>query len=127
MIDIYNNKIAFLSLKPKRLFIVVIILITILVIIMYLCSQMKVYHHYFTKGYAVCDRTCYIVCLVPTDIPVEKIKLNQKEISFTMLEKTIQVDEEKMVSYYKIKFICNQKVLDKEIVNLDFYYNKQRI
>lgn len=126
MIDIYNNKTTFLNLKPKRLFIVVIILIIILVIILYLCSKMKIYHHYFTKGYVVCDKTCYVEALIPTDIPIEKIKLNQKEISFTMLEKTIQIDENNMVSYYKVKFVCDQNVLDKEIVNLDFYYNKQR-
>ncbi len=127
MVDIYNNKIAFLRLKPKKLFLLSIFLGVFLIIILFIMQSCKAYKHYLTRGYVVCSKECFIVSFVPSNIQFERITMNGKEIDYTIQDKILQIKEDEMLSYYKITFSCNEELLDKEIVELNFFYDKQSI
>lgn len=127
MVEIYNNKQAFLNKKPKGLFIVFLSLSLILLVLVILTYKIKIYDNYQTKGIVSCDVECLITVYIPTDISFEKIEINNKNIGYEIISQEIQIDEENFVSYYKLTLKTDYKLTNEEIINLNFYYNKQRI
>ena len=125
--NVYNNKYAFLNEKPKKLFIAFIIMNVILLILLLLCIKIKIYDNYQAKGYVKCEKTCVIVTIVPSNINIEKIKENNKYLDYEIIKKELKIDEENYISYNNIVLKTDRSYQDKEIIDLNFYYNKQRI
>lgn len=124
---LYNNKYAFLKEKPKCLFVISVIIIVFLLFIICLSLKVEVYDHYVTKGFVECSDNCKIIVAIPTEITVQKIKYNNKFIEPKILSKTLEIDQENVVSYYIYAFNNDYGLQDKEIVEFNFCYNKQRI
>ena len=64
-----------------------------------------------------------------TEVPITK-KDKEKEINIDeIVENNIEnkVDEENLESYFKLTLSTTEALTNNEIVNLSFYYNKQRI
>lgn len=127
MVDIYSNKIAFLKLKPKKLFFLVFLFGAFILLLLIIAYKFETYDHLKTKGYAECGDACSIITYVPTSIPIKKMKLNNKDWNPTIIHKEIKIDEENIISYYRLAFSTNESFMDKEIVDIDIYYNKQRM
>ena len=127
MENLFQNKQAFLRKKPKNLFLVSVVLIIILLIILVISLKVEVYDHYLTRGYVNCSENCKIIVVVPTNIDIQKIKYNNKYIEPNILSKTIQIDEENVSSYYLYNFANIDGLEDKEIIEFNFCYNKQRL
>jgi len=127
MESLYQNKIAFLNEKPKNLFLISLSLMVFLLITSILSFKIEVYDHYLTRGYVDCSEHCKVIVVVPTNINIQKIKLNNKYIKPNILSKTIEIDEENVVSYYLYHLSNDYDFADKEIVDFNFCYNKQRI
>lgn len=125
MENLYQNKYAFLAKKPKNLFLVIIFLVIFLIFILVVSLKVKVYDHYLTRGYVDCSDTCKLIVTVPTSINIEKVKIKNKYIKLNTLSKNIELDKERVISYYLYTF--DYGVIDKEIIELNFCYNKQRI
>lgn len=127
MDKLYQNKQAFLNEKPKRLFWIVIFSLIFLILCLLMTWNIKVYEHYLTRGFIECSDVCKINVVVPTNIKFQKIKLNNKYIEPKILSEVIEIDEENVVSYYMYTFLNEYNFEDKEIVEINFCYNKQRI
>jgi len=127
MFNTYHNKTAFLNKKPKKLFLFVLVFITFLILFLIFSIKLECYDHYRTKGYVDCEESCVIITAIPSNIEYQKIKLNNKKWNPTLLDKKLEIDEEQMISYYKLTLSSREKRMNKEIVDLNFYYNKQRI
>lgn len=127
MDKLYQNKQAFLNEKPCKLFWIVIFALIILLIILLISWNIKVYNHYLTRGFIECSDVCKINVIVPTNINFQKIKLNNKYIEPKILSKVIEIDEENVISYYMYTFLNEYNFQDKEIVEINFCYNKQRL
>ena len=127
MIDVYNNKEAFIKLKPKGLFMIFIFLTLILLVLFISSFKIKMYDNYQTKGYVNNTGVKEITTFIPTNINIEKIQINNKVIDYKIIEKEVILDEENYISYLKIVFKTDTSYEDKSIVDLNIYYNKQRI
>lgn len=127
MLDLFNNKVAFLKKKPKMGFIAVVLVFIVLLILLYYICTVKVYDQYQTKGLVTCTSTCTITVLIPSELSYDEIRLNNKYFDFEVMGKELQVDEENLVSYFKLTLSTTASLTNNEIVNLSFYYNKQRI
>lgn len=127
MLDLFNNKVAFLKKKPKMGFIAVIFVFIALSILLYYTCKVKVYDQYQTKGIASCNNTCIITVLIPSKLSFDEIWLNNKYLDYELIGKELQVDEENFQSYFKLTLSTVDPLTNNEIVNLSFYYNKQRI
>lgn len=127
MEKLYQNKIAFLKEKPKKLFLVSLFLMLFLIVILFISLKVEVYDHYLTRGYVDCEESCKVIVVVPTDVIFQKIKFKNKDWNPDILSKTIEIDEENVISYYLYNLSNEIGFQDKEIVELNFYYNKQRI
>lgn len=122
-----NNKMAFYKYQPKKLFFLIMLLAFILFFLFYLSSKTKTYDHFITKGLVVCDKECIITVFIPTNIEPLKIKLNEKIIDGKITNKVLEVNQDEMVSYYRLAINCNEDLGHNEIVDLNFYYNKQSV
>lgn len=127
MLNIYNNKEAFLRIKPKVGFMAFIFMTIILVLLILFMYNKKVYNNFKTKGIVSCQEICEITTLVPTNINFQELKLNNKMVKFKITNKELTVDEQHYQTYYTITLNVAENLSDKEIVDLIFYYNKQRI
>jgi len=127
MNDIFNNKKAFIKLKPKGLFMIFIFLTLVLSSIFISAFKIKMYDNYQAKGYVNNNGITLITTFIPTNINIEKILINNKNIDYEIIEKDVILDEENYISYLKIVLKTDISYEDKSIVNLNFYYNKQRI
>ena len=127
MENLFQNKQAFLRKKPKNLFLVSIMFIFLLLVILVISLNVEVYDHYLTRGYVNCSEDCRIIVAIPTNIDIQKIKFNNKYIKPNILSKTIEIDEKNVISYYLYNFANTYGSEDKEIVELNFCYNKQRL
>lgn len=127
MVNIYDNKEAFLKLKPKRLIILFILIILVIIVITIFIIKIKAYDNYQTKGYINCEKECFIETLIPTSIAYEKIKIDNKDITYSLINKEIVIDKENYISYYKITLKSDLEYSNNEIIDINFYYNKQRI
>lgn len=127
MENLFQNKQAFLRKKPKNLFLVSIMFILLLLVVLVISLNVEVYDHYLTRGYVNCSENCKIIVAVPTNIDIQKIKFNKKYIKPNILSKTIEIDEKNVTSYYLYAFTNIYGLEDKEIVELNFCYNKQRL
>ena len=127
MENLFQNKQAFLRKKPKNLFLVSIMFILLLLIVLVISLKVEVYDHYLTRGYVNCSENCKIIVAIPTNIDIQKIKFNKKYIKPNILSKTIEIDKENVISYYLYTFTNIYGLEDKEIVELNFCYNKQRL
>lgn len=127
MIDIFNNKTSFLLNKPKHLWLLILFVIAVIIAIIIVSVKIKVFDSYQTKGYVECDKNCLVNVNIPSNINYEKIKINNKDIKFTEIKRELELDKDNLISYYQIKLNCNIPLQSNEIVNLTFYYNKQRI
>ncbi len=127
MINIFNNKEAFLNEKPKYGFIVVILLIVVfLLIILYMCKT-DIYDNYQTKGYISCNDSCVVITTIPSNLSYEKIDLNNKSLDYEIVNSELILDEVNYETYYKITISSSYVGQNNEIVDLNFYCNKQRI
>ncbi len=125
MINIYNNKESFLREKPHFLEVIVFFLILLIGGIIVLLYEIKIYDNYQTKGYTLNDNI--ITTVIPSNLTFSKIYLNNKEIKYEIIEEKISIDEEKMVSYKTLTLKINQNLKANQIIDLNLYYNKQRI
>ena len=128
MLDIYNNKIAFMKETPQSLYPTIYFLILILGIFIYAISKTKIYDNYQTKGYITCSNTCQLTVLYPSNINYNEIYFNNKKLLYDVLDEQIVLDEENLISYKKLILLFKENIFqDKEIIKVNFYYNKQRI
>ena len=129
MEDIYNNKTSFITLKPlkKKLLVFIIIIILFFLFGLYLIITTKIYDNYQTKGYIMCEDTCYLITYIPSNIPDNNIYFNNKSYDYQIISKEIYFDEQAMNSLIKLTLKVSHDFLNKEIINLNFYYNKERI
>ncbi len=114
-----------MNIEPKKIIkIIVLIHLLILLIIGYFLIKTKIYDHYKTKGYT---KNNLIITYLPTNITYDKLFINNKEISCKIKSKEIKVDESTLTSYNELSLDCLKQFSDNEIVDITFYYNKQRI
>lgn len=126
MMNILENKYAFTNLKPKKpIILIVLLLLSILIFI--LLFKIKVYDNYQTKGYVSCNNSCTIKAFIPTDINYKEIAVNNKKVNYQVMSSEIKVDEQNLISYLELSIKVEAKVKEEEIVNLNFYYQKQRL
>ncbi len=127
MLDLLNNKQAFLKEKPKIGFIVTIVMtIILLMLLIYIC-QREVYDNYQTKGIVSCNEKCTITTVIPSNLNFEQVVVNNKNIHYEIIGKELRVDEKNYLSYYDLTLSTSLSFSNNEIVDLNFYYNKQRI
>jgi len=126
MIEIFNNKEAFLKIKPKNLLITIISILIIFGGLITVSIKIKVFDNYQTKGYVTCENVCYVTTMVPSNIDYDLVYFNNKKINYKLVNKDLKVDQDSFISYYELQFLTNE-FQDKEIVEINFYYNKQRI
>lgn len=127
MLEIYNNKKSFQNLKPKNLWLLALLIFITILSLIIISIKVKTYDNYLVKGYVKCNEICYVITLVPTSLDIENLKINNKKVNYEILNSEIKLDEENMISYNEITLKPNIKLQDKEILNLNFYYHKQRI
>ena len=127
MIDIFSNKEAFLRKEPKIGWIMIIISISILIIILIYISSRQIYDHYQTKGIVTCEHTCTITMNVPTEISFDQIALNNEYLDYEVVGKELKIDEDYFTTYYEYTLQTSMSLSTNEIVDLNIYYNKQRI
>lgn len=127
MLDLYNNKQAFLRLRPKIGFIIVLIMLVMLLsLLIYIC-QKEIYDHYQTKGIATCHDSCIITTAIPSNLDFEQITLNNNYLNYEIKNKELKIDEENYQTYYELTLSTSLSLENNEIVDLNFYYHKQRI
>ena len=128
MLDLLNNKVAFLKLKPKISFLIIPFILLLFLGLIYYTYQKEIYDTYQTRGIVSCEDTCNITAAIPTNIiDFKEIMLNNNNLSYHLESKELKIDENNYVSYYELVLSTPLSLTDKEIVNLNFYYNKQRI
>ncbi|MCI8670725.1 MAG: hypothetical protein HFI36_01665 [Bacilli bacterium] len=127
MLELLDNKESFRRVKPnKHIFLIVILLVVIIGFII-IIIKVQVSDNYQTKGYVDCTDKCVIKTAIPSYVSYEKLSINKKFKNFHILDKELKIDEEHFTSYYEITIELEDVLNDKEIVELNFYYNKQRI
>lgn len=127
MLDIFNNKIAFLKTKPKIGFLIVILIIIILLVLVSYMNKVEVYDHYQTKGIVSCTNNCTITTAIPTNLDFSLITINNENLNYEIIQKEVKIDEQNYETYYEILLSTSNDLNNNEIVDLNFYYNKQRI
>ncbi|MCM1052853.1 MAG: hypothetical protein NC483_02615 [Ruminococcus sp.] len=123
----YNNKQAFLLKKPHKLWLLVLLITVVITLLVYIMIRLRIYDNYQTKGYVTCNSDCFINVMIPSNITFDKISINSKNMEYIVLKKELKLDEENLISYFDLTIKTNLVLNDKEIINLNFYYNKQRI
>lgn len=125
MISIQENKQSFLALKPKKskLFIFMILIFFSLLI---LSIKIKVYDNYQSKGYVSCNNRCTLTTILTTDIDYNEIYISNKKKTLELESSLVKIDEEQYISYRELIFKLDDSYQDGEIVQVNFYYNKQR-
>ncbi len=126
MLEIFNNKEAFLRIKPKNLLVIIMLILLVLIGLVIMSLKLKVYDNYQTKGYVTCNDKCFLVTMIPSNINYDIIYFNNKEIDYKLVNKDLKVDEDNFISYYELHFLIDD-FEDKEIISINFYYNKQRL
>ena len=128
MLDIYHNHVAFKNLKPLN-FTYFIVLLTIMIsLIILMLFKTKVYDHYASKSYVTCEDTCTLDILYPSNINYDYIQFNNKNLTFNIIGEEIIIDEENFQSFKKQSLTFTNNVFkNQEIINVDFYYHKQRL
>ena len=127
MLDLFNNKTAFLKKEPKLGFSVFIFLVMILLFLLFYVSSKEIYDTYQTRGIISCTNTCSVTTVIPSNLNFEQIALNNKKLDYQIINKELKVDEENIETYYELTLSIKEPLTNNEIVNLIFYYNKQRI
>lgn len=128
MLDLFNNKVAFLKSKPKISFYIIIFILLLFLGLIYYTYKKEIYDTYQTKGIVNCEDTCEIITAIPTNIiDFKEIMLNNNYLSYDLISKNLKVDETNYISYYELVLRTPLSLADGEIVDLNFYYNKQRI
>ncbi len=127
MLDIFNNKVAFLKIKPRIGFLVVILMLIALLFLLIFMYKVKVYDHYQTKGVANCTDTCTITTAIPTNLNFALLAINNRTSTYEIIKKELKVDNKSYETYYEIVLSVSNDFHNNEVVNLNFYYNKQRI
>lgn len=128
MLDIFNNKMAFLAKQPKREYIFIVFFTIIFSIIIGYTYNKKIYDTYLTKGIVSCTtEVCTIKTAVPTNVDFKQVFLNNESLAYEIISKELLVDEQNYITYYEIVLETTLTLTDNEIVDLSFYYNKQRI
>lgn len=126
MLEIFNNKEAFLKIKPKNLLIITILILIVIVSLIIVSIKVEIYDNYQTKGYVTCSDKCFLITMIPSNIDYDVVYFNDKKIDYKLINKDLKVDENNFISYYELEFLVNE-FEDKEIVAINFYYHKQRI
>lgn len=123
----FNNKNAFLKLKPYNLIFIVILFVILFSALISFMIKNDTYDNYQTKGYVTCEKECVITVLLPSNIDFDMIYLNNKKINYKIISKELKIDQENFISYNEIKFTTDEDFQNEEILEFNFYYNKQRI
>lgn len=127
MIDLFNNKTAFLKEKPKMGFIIVILILLILLILLIFICKKEIYDSYQTKGLVSCTDTCTITTSIPSNLEYDYIQVNNKYLNYEILSEKLIVDEENLITYNQLTLSTELSLSNNEIIDLTIYYNKQRI
>ena len=122
-----DNKITFLNLEPHFLSFLIFFLILFVLYVFYFLGNIEVYDNFMAKGEVTCTDTCQITTFIPSEANFEELHVFDKRVNFMIVNKEIIIDETSLTSYQKIELQTDYKGTDKEIVELTFYYNKQRI
>ncbi len=127
MVEIFNNKQAFLKTKPRNLSLILLIILFCCLILLIYLTFTKIYDNYPTTGFISCNDTCVLTTYLPSTITYDYLTINNKKKNYEILSQDIVIPEDTLISLKKIIYQVNNDYLDNEIVNLNFYYNKQRI
>ena len=128
MDNIYNNKEAFKKIAPLNITIIILFMLTLIGLILVIKFKTKIYDNYQAKGYITCTTSCTLTVLYPSTITYDLLTINNKNLVAKKESEEIVIDEVNLISYKKlILSIPNNIFTDQEIVNVNFYYNKQRI
>ncbi len=127
MTEIYNNKTAFLRMAMFPFHYLIAFLVLIFLIVIILMFKIEIYDTYPTKGIVSCQTNCVVTTYIPTSIKDFTIRVANEEVNFQIMEEEIKTDEENMISYNYLKINISGDFKDKEIIDLTFHYNKQRI
>lgn len=122
-----NNKESLLNINPINLFPMLIFMVLSFGVLVYICSTKTMEDNYQTKGYVTCNTDCYITTILPSNIDFTSMDINKKIVEYEEEQRVLKVDTTNYVSYYEISLKVRGNYTDKEIVDLNFYYNKQRI
>ena len=127
MLDLFNNKTAFLKEKPKIGFIIVMLILLILFSLLLFICKKEIYDSYQTKGLVTCIDTCTISTTIPSNLDFEQVLLNNKYLNYEIISQELIVDEENLETYDKLTLSIDISLSNNEIIDLIFYYNKQKI
>lgn len=127
MQEIFNNGQALLLKKPHKLWLLIINIVIIIFLLLTYMIKTTIFDNYQTKGYIICENDCYIRVAIPSNIAFKEIKLNNKKIDYEIINQELRLDEENLLTYLDLTIKLQEKLTDGEIINLNFYYNKQRI
>lgn len=122
-----NNKESLLNINPINLFPILVFMVLSFGVLVYFCSTKTMEDNYQTKGYVTCNTDCYITTILPSNIDFTSMDINKKLVEYEEEQRVLKVDTTNYVSYYEISLKVRGNYTDKEIVDLNFYYNKQRI
>ena len=93
MLDLFNNKVAFLKSKPKISFYIIIFILLLFLGLIYYTYKKEIYDTYQTKGIVNCEDTCEIITAIPTNIiDFKEIMLNNNYLSYDLISKNLKVD-----------------------------------
>lgn len=126
MNEMLDNKISFGYMRPKKpkIFWFIILLLILLIVLM---IKVKVRDNYQTKGYVTCSDTCLITTYIPTNIDYQEIYLNNKKYNEKIVSQNLTVDKENIISYFELVLHSTNDFQDGEIIDVNFYYQKQRL
>ena len=127
MVEIFNNKQAFLKTKPRNLSLILLIILLCIIILLIYLTFTKIYDNYTTNGVVTCENTCILTTYIPSNINYDYLTINNEKKNYEVLSHEIVIPEDTLISLDKVIFNIHNDYEDKEIVNLNFYYNKQRM
>lgn len=127
MLELFNNKTAFLKKEPQIGWILILLIILILLCLLKFTCQKEIYDSYQTKGIVTCSDTCLITTAIPTTLNFEKLAMNHQNLDYEVISKELKIDEENYQTFYEITLSVKKDLTNHEVVDLNFYYNKQRI
>ena len=127
MNEIYDNKYSFLKEQPRQFRVFKLLILIFILTIFISLYEIKTYDIFRTKGYYSCDAKCLLKTAVPTEISIDFLKVKGREYTYQSESQELKIDEDNMISYYELYLSDIFNLNDGEIVEIAFYYNKQRI
>ncbi len=125
--NLTDNKLVLLNQKPRKFWIIILLSFLIMLIILGYMMKKEVYDNYQGKGYVTCDKECVINTVIPSNIEIDALKINNRKVKYEIIDSEMKVDQENMISYQSLVLKIDKTLNSNEIVFLTFYYNKQSL